>query len=270
MPALRKPTDSEPRPLDRLSPLPLWAQLVIELERRHAAGAFADRFPTDKELTETYGVSRQTARDAVRRLILTIGLDRQRGRGTFVRAAEFEQPVGTMYSLFQAIEAEGVEQRSIVRAKDLRTDPDAAADLGLGPDARLVYLERLRLAGGHPLALDRVWLPAKLAEGILGADFGRSALYDELRSRCGLRPSRGEEHIHPVVPGRAEARLLELPLGAAVFSIERRTWAGERLLERRHTLVRGDRYAFVTTWSLGGPRAAATGLCLVGDPGAEP
>lgn len=260
----RNATDDAPRPLDRQSPLPLWAQLVVELERRHAAGAFSARFPTDKELTETYGVSRQTARDAVRKLAVTIGLDRRRGLGTFLRAAEFEQPVGTLYSLFQAIEASGAEQRSIVRAKDLRTDPEAAADLGLAPDARLVYLERLRLAGGQPLALDRVWLPAELAEGVLGGDYSRSALYGELLRRCGLRPDRGEEHIRPVIPGRSEARLLELPPGSAAFSIERRTWTAQRPLERRHTLVRGDRYAFVTSWPSAGTRPA-TELCLVGD-----
>src|SRR5579859_5050845 len=109
-----------PMPLDRTSPLPLWAQLVAELERRLADGAFADRFPTDRELTETYGVSRQTAREAVRRFGASVALDRQAGRGTFVRASEFEQPAGTMESLFQAIEAQGVEQRSVVRVQELR------------------------------------------------------------------------------------------------------------------------------------------------------
>jgi GntR family transcriptional regulator len=239
---------TEAQPLDRRSPLPLWAQLVAELERRVAVGAFASRFPTDQELTETYGVSRQTAREAVRRLAASIGLDRQRGRGTFLRATEFEQPIGALYSLFQAIEAQGVEQRSIVRAKEILTDPVAAAELGTAPDTPLVYLERVRLAGGEPLALDRAWLPAEIAAPVLEADFGRTALYDELQRRCGVRPTSGQERIHPVVLSDSEARLLDLPPAAPAFRIERYTMAGERPLEFRHTLVRGDRYAFVSTW----------------------
>ncbi|HEU5003264.1 MAG TPA: GntR family transcriptional regulator [Actinomycetota bacterium] len=264
MHALRSPSEDEPRPLDRSSPLPLWAQLLSELERRHAAGAFASQFPTDKELTESYAVSRQTVRDAVRKLGDRIGLDRQRGRGTFVRA-EFQQPVGALYSLFQAIEAQGVEQRSLVLAKDLRQDAVAAEDLGISADATVVYLERLRLAGGLPLAMDRIWLPADLAEAVLAADFDHAALYDELWSRCGVRPSRGEEHIRPVVPEPEEAHALGIEAGGAAFSVERRTWVGDRLLERRHTLVRGDRYAFVTSWATGGPHAAGAQLSLVGD-----
>ncbi|MGH2688751.1 MAG: GntR family transcriptional regulator, partial [Actinomycetota bacterium] len=149
MHSLRHQPAQAPRPLDRSSPLPLWAQLLAELERRLRAGDFTTRFPTDQELTQTYGVSRQTAREAVRRLAASVGLDRQRGRGTFVRGTEFEQPVGALYSLFRAIEAQGVEQRSVVRARELRKDPAVAAGLGLEPDADLVYLERLRLAGGE-------------------------------------------------------------------------------------------------------------------------
>ncbi|GAC1365596.1 MAG: GntR family transcriptional regulator [Actinomycetota bacterium] len=259
----RNPQHPDAMALDRRSPLPLWAQLVTELERRLASGAFSSRFPTDRELTETYGVSRQTAREAVRRLSASVALDRQAGRGTFLRPAEFEQPAGTLYSLFQAIEAQGVEQRSLVRVQELRHDPDAAADLELPADAPLIYLERLRLAGGLPLALDRTWLPADLAGALLEADFGHTALYEELRVRCGVRPTRGEERIQPVVPGRAQARLLQISAGGAAFSIQRHTWSGERPLERRLTLVHGERYAFVTTWSPSAPKPAGARLALV-------
>lgn len=263
-PQRKSPCPADPQPLDRASPLPLWAQLVAELERRLAAGAFAAQFPTDHELTQTYGVSRQTAREAVRRLAASVPLERQRGRGTFVRRTEFEQPVGALYSLFDAIEAHGVEQRSVVRAKDVRTDPLVAADLGLERDASLVHLERVRLAGGDPLALDRVWLPADLAREVLEADFEHTALYAELQRRCGVRPTSGEERIHPVVPNPADARLLGLPSGAAAFNVERRTWTGDRPLERRHTLVRGDRYAFVTTWPGSTRPHGGARLALVG------
>ena len=54
------------RALDRSSPLPLWAQLLDDLRDRLDAGEFAESFPTDLELTTAYGVSRHTAREAVR------------------------------------------------------------------------------------------------------------------------------------------------------------------------------------------------------------
>jgi DNA-binding GntR family transcriptional regulator len=37
---------------------PLWQQVLDDLERRIDRGEIVDRFPTDRELTEEYGVSR--------------------------------------------------------------------------------------------------------------------------------------------------------------------------------------------------------------------
>jgi GntR family transcriptional regulator len=254
----------EIRQLDRTSPMPLWAQLVEELTRRLTAGHFAERLPTDQELVETYGVSRQTARDAVRRLGESFRLERHRGKGTFVRQAQFELPVGIMYSWFQAIESQGAKQDSIVRACELRQDVIVAAELEVDSDLPLFYLERVRLADNVPLALDRIWIPADLAAPLMETDFTHTALYDELRDKAGIIPSRGQETIHPVIPIPSVAKLLEMPKGTAAFTIVRRTWIGDRPLERRDTIVRGDRHAFVSNWSQEpGVRSAEPHLKLV-------
>lgn len=247
--ATESKSDAGPRELDRTSPLPLWAQLVDELTRRMAAGAFVDRLPTDQELVATYSVGRATVREAVRRLSETFRIDRQRGKGTFVLGEQFEQPVGTMYSLFQAIEGQGVEQKSVVRACELKVDAIIAAELEVAADLPLFYLERLRLAGGVPLALDRVWMPANLAAPVMDADFTHTALYAELKDKAGIVATRGEERIHPIIPVPAVAKLLEMPKGRAAFAIVRRTWIGDRPLEHRDTIFRGDRHVFVSTWS---------------------
>jgi GntR family transcriptional regulator len=234
--------------LDRAAPLPLWAQLLADLRRRLAAGEFDEVFPTDADLTADYGVSRQTVREAVGRLAAEGVLERQRGRRTAIRDVEFEQPLGSFYSLFQEIEAQGVAQENIVRVLEERVDPTVADQLGLRRNEPLVYLERLRLAGGRPLALDRTWLPARVARPLLGVDFRRTAFYEELARRCGVRPSGGREQIRPVVPRSGDRELLGLSPADAAFAVERMCWGEGRPLELRHSLVRGDRYGFVAEW----------------------
>jgi GntR family transcriptional regulator len=242
-------TSREPFRLERGARRPLWAQLYDELRRRVVAAEFVGRFPTDRELVERYGVSRHTVREAVRRLDADGLLDRRRGRGgTRVKPAEFSQPVGTLYSLFREIEARGVVQESVVRMLEVRRDAEVAATLELDPDGDLVYLERLRLAGGAPLALDRVWLPFSVAGPLLEADFTRTALYDQLNQHCDAAPDAGRERIQPVLPTAEERRLLGVGLRAAAFAIERLTSCRGRKIEWRHSLVRGDRYAFLLEW----------------------
>lgn len=237
--------------LDRSSAMPLWAQLLRDLRARLADGEFSTRFPTDQELVEEYGVSRHTVREAVRRIQAEGILDRRRGRGTYVRTPNFEQPLGTLYSLFRSIEAAGMEQTSVVLCCESRAEPEIAEHLDVPADAELFYLERLRLAGEEPLAVDRAWLPLPLARPLLAADFARTALYDELATLCGVAPETGSEVIRPIIPEPGDREQLGLDAGQAAFLILRKTSARGKALEWRESVVRGDVYSFRVDWGGG-------------------
>ncbi|CAN5762886.1 GntR family transcriptional regulator [soil metagenome] len=234
-------------PLDRASPVPLWAQLEADLRRRLAAGEFTEQFPTDRELVETYAVSRHTARDAVDRLCSAGMLERRRGRGTFVRP-EFEQPAGALYALFRSVEASGAEQTIELRALTECTDAAAAKHLEVPDDEPLVLIDRMRLADGVPLAVDSVWLPAAVARPLLDADLAHGVLYHELANRCDVNVTRGWERIRPAIPTARDCAALQMAADTAVFTIERLGRADDRPVEWRVSMVRGDRYSFVTTW----------------------
>lgn len=235
--------------LDRSSPLPLWAQLEADLRRRLEAGEFDDRFPTDAEMVADYDVSRHTVREAIRHLNRTGVLRRERGRGTVVNRARFEQPLGNLYSLFRSIEDAGAEQTSEVLTMDVRRDTIAAAQLGLADDDQFFFLERIRFAEGEPLAVDRAWLPVALAAPLLDADFTHTALYDELERRVGVRPDQGWERVSPIIPTAADRERLGLGRTDAAFHLERLGRSGDRPIEWRTTVIRGDRYRFVSDWS---------------------
>lgn len=227
---------------------PKWRRVLDDLEDRLAAGEFADRFPTDRELVDTYGVSRATVRQAVGRLAARGAVERQRGRGSVVTDTPFVQPLGTLYSLFRAVEEQGIEQTSEVLELGWRVDARAAERLHLPVTTPLFHLERLRLAGGEPLALDTVWLPPDLGEPLLEVDFGRTALYDELEARTGVRIDSGQEVIAPLVGDDDLRAVLEMDTDEAALRIERLGMVGERPVECRLTLLRGSRFALVQRW----------------------
>jgi GntR family transcriptional regulator len=233
----------QPRLLDRASREPLWAQLLADLRTRLDAGEFTTSFPGELALVEAYAVSRHTVREALRHLRGEGLVTAARGRKPMLAPAEVEQSLGALTGLFAAVEGRGLEQRSVVRALDVRRDGRIAARLELEESTPLVYLERVRLAGDHPLALDRVWLPAEIAAPLLDVDFTHTALYDELHVHCGLRLTGGREQVRAVVPTAGERVLLHVPHGVALLSVERTGCLDDRPVEQRHTLVRGDRFA---------------------------
>lgn len=237
---------------------PLWRQVLTDLERRIDSGDIADRFPTDKELTEQYGVSRHTVREAVRRLRARGLVERHRGRGSFLNEGQLSQPLGGLYSLFRAVEARGLEQRSEVLALELDRDAAAAARLALPPRAELVRLDRLRYAGDEPLALDSVWLPADLGRPLLDVDFSRTALYDELRERTGITVTAVQETLEPIVADDGLRELLALDEDEALFRVRRLGSSGDRPVECRVTLIRGRRFAYTSSWTAAAPSPSAT------------
>ena len=219
------------QPLDRQSPMPLWAQLLADLRRRLRAGAFGDAFPGELALVADYRVSRQTVRAALRELRAEGVVVAERGRRPRLAGQPaITQPLGALYSLFASVEAAGLRQTSIVRARDLRADGVIADRLGLEASTPLFRLERLRLAGGEPLALDTVWLPADLGAPLLA---GGSQSHQPLRRArrphrrpAGRRPRayprRGADprrtapppdHAHDGSAGDRPARLRGRPAG---------------------------------------------------------
>jgi GntR family transcriptional regulator len=204
-------------PLDRRSATPVWQQLLDDLLARVKGGDFTDAFPSELVLQKEYGVSRQTVRQALRKLREDGVVTAARGRvARLAMPTEIEQPIGALYSLFSSVHAAGIEQHSIVRVLDIRADGVIADRLGL-EGAPLLFLERLRLAGPEPLAVDRVWLPAEFAAPLLDADFTDTGLYAELTKRCGVRLTGGQEHLQAVVPTSHERDLLQIDADTGAF-----------------------------------------------------
>ena len=111
----------------------------------------------------------------------------------------------------------GLSQRSVVRALDRRADGVVAERLGLEASTPLIYLERLRLAGEAPLALDRVWLPADYAEPLLTPTSPRPACTASSRPGSASGRTAAARSINAVIPTAAERALLESPAGAALL-----------------------------------------------------
>lgn len=252
-------------PVDRESPMPLWSQVETDLRARIDGGAFVERFPTDEELVDTYGVSRHTVREAVRRLCADGLVIRERGRGTVLADSHAERPLDAMYSLFEAVEASGIEQSSELLAEAELTNGDAAAALGLPDEEPLVMVERLRRAGGEPLALDRVWLPAEIGRALLGSDWSRTSLYSRLSATGTGRPDAGWERARAVLGSPEDTRRLGLEPPAALFCLERLGRVGDRCVEWRRSLIRADRFAVMSRFEGGRTEASLRLTRLTGE-----
>jgi GntR family transcriptional regulator len=228
----------------RLSPVkpgrgPAHAQIEAALERALDRGALGtgDRLPAERELAERFGVSRMTLRQALGALEQRGRLSRRKGRhgGTFVAEPKLEL-VGTS-ALSDQLRGLGVAAGArVLSAVERDAEPDEEL---LG--TRVIAIERVRLANGEPVALERGAYAADAFPGLLDEPLDGS-LYELIRRRYDEVPVRAVERLEPELASADEAEALGIEPGAPVMLVERIAYsAAGRPLERSRDVFRGDR-----------------------------
>lgn len=236
--------------LDPSSPLALYYQLEEILRTNIVRGRWKPDTPIPSEnvLCRRYGVSRGTVRQAIGRLVAGGLLERRQGRGTFVARPKITRSLLRFYSFGRWVRTEGLESSTkVLAARIVPATEGIAHRLRLRPADRVYALKRLRLLEGEPVMLETSWLPVEAFPGLLDQDLSHPPLYDIIEQRYGLLIARAEESLEPTTVSKGEARLLKVQRGLPAFLIRRTTYAGgDRPIEYRESVVRGDRFRYHT------------------------
>jgi GntR family transcriptional regulator len=210
--------------VDPRSHLPLHAQVERLLRQlcdrpEHRGGAL---LPDEVGLAAKLGVSRNTVRAAIERLVQEGLLERRRGVGTRVvrgRAAIHEAPWDGFLGELEPRGDGAVVASALARRE--RPPEDVAAVLKTGA-AELLRLERVLTDGDGPLARIVSWFHPRVAFAA-DADF-RRPLWD-LVEQLGIIPTVAHEEVAAAQPDAETTRLLALRRGVPV--LERRRVVGD-------------------------------------------
>lgn len=228
-----------------IGPVPLHHQVYLDLRAALDSGEHkvGDRLPPERDLARLYGCSLITVRRALDELAREGRLQRQQGKGTFVLAPRLDVGIADSLSFTEEMQRRGLdaETRLIASRPEAATESVAQA-LALQPGSPTLYVERLRLAGGEPLLLEMVHLPAERFPGLLASDLEHGSLYDLLTERYGTPVARAREALEPVLLPAREARLLGVRPRSLGLLVEGTAFThNETPVEYGRTFVRGDR-----------------------------
>ncbi len=241
--------------LDKRSPVPYYHQLkTILLEQIRAFDGAASgslALPTERELQDTYGVSRSVVRQALQELVAEGFVVREQGRGTFALPEKLRhnpQPDGVRaLGLSGYLKGHGMRSSTRLLARTVTTpDAQAAIALMLAHDARVLRFERLRLADDTPIGLQTVTLPWSLAGSLADEDlvYGDSSIA-YLRDKLGLSIGKSARTIEAVALAPEEAAALRAEPGQPALRVRRTVRdLHDRPVEFFDAVYRGDHFEY--------------------------
>ena len=237
-------------PPDKIVRQPIYQQLNTILKTIISENGLTpgDRFLSERDICNRYGVSRATANKAICALVAEGVLTYKKGVGTYVADKPLHYDLSQLISFTaKAKEAGKVPSTSVLVFDELRpADLPANIQTTLKPDAEetVYYFERLRFADNIPVIYEKRYLRAKMLQPLRAAELCHS-LYTLIESRTHLSIKLAEQTISAVIPNKKEAKLLEIQSNIACFQIR-----GTGFLEsgqpiwHETTLYRGDVYEF--------------------------
>lgn len=221
-----------------------YEEIVRYLRAEIAGGVPGTRLPSESELCQRFGVSRMTARAALQILDHEGLIVRRRGRGTFVASRPVPRLLGSPLSFTESMRRRGLTASSrVLAAGEVEPTGGDREALGLVEGERPLLLERLRIASGVPMAIERAILHPSLRE-VLDEDLADGSLHTALE-RMGRIPTRAQAWVSARVADARECKLLDLD-DAAVILAERRVISdqADRPLEHTETGYAAQRYTF--------------------------
>jgi DNA-binding GntR family transcriptional regulator len=246
------PTQVRPVHLDRTSPVPLYYQVATRLQELIEKGEIGvgARIENEVDLAERLGVSRPTTRRAIQYLVERGMLVRKRGVGTQVVHPKVRRPVELSSLYDDLVAGDRTPRTEVLDLKVVGASDEVAAALALPPGTSVTWIERLRYAGGEPLALMHNAIPLDVLS-VTADDLAAHGLYELLR-RAGHVPRIATQVIGARSATATEARTLQEKRGASLLTMTRTAWdSGGRALEYGSHLYRASRYSFELNLSAG-------------------
>lgn len=230
--------------------VPLYFQIEMEIRKKIAAGNYkrGTLLPSERELVDTYKVSRLTARNAINRLVAQGLVTKIQGKGTFVAEQSRDHMVGPLNSSSEVFLLKNYTVKTkVLESKKTAPTKEIYKKLQLEEceSEEIFYLERVRYANDKPVAYIKCYLPYGPIDKIETIDFSVATLYRTLEDYYRLELYEAYEVIEATKVDKKSAQLLELEPGSPVLLNKRTTYLkGGTIIEYEKVLYRSDIYKY--------------------------
>ncbi|AIQ54074.1 trehalose operon repressor [Paenibacillus sp. FSL R7-0331] len=205
------------------------------------------KLPSESELAESYGTSRETVRKALNLLFREGYIHKIKGRGSFVLdMTRMDFPVTGLISFKEMSDTLGGPSRTLV--EETVQEPAGfmlARQLQIPEDALIWKVTRAREIEGERIILDKDYFRADIVP-FLSMDIAAGSIYEYLEGELGLKISYAKKLISVEPSTGEDHRLLDLKKYTHIVVVRNYVYLENTVLfqytESRHRL---DKFQFV-------------------------
>ena len=237
--------------LDGASEQPLYLQLVDQLEMEIRNSMLAnDKLSSERELTKMYGVSRITVRLALQELEKRGLVYKKHGKGTYVsEITDSAVDLSAAYSFTDQMKKLGKTPLTKILSFRLIEAPESIAQqMQIKPGDLIFEIERLRIANGIAMMIERSYVPHSLFAGLTEEMLSVRSLYELFQVEFSQTIRLADEEFYASIALDNEAELLGISSGSPVLHLLRKTYNTKNIvIEYTFSIARADQFRYKIT-----------------------
>jgi len=201
-------------------------------------------FPKETDLARRWGISRNTLRQAIDKLVNEGLLERKKRLGTRVTGKKISTNLNNWVSFTHEMEDKGIPFHNLLLKADMKKAPKVVAEaLGIEAGTPIICLQRNRSTGKNPMVYFESWFHPRI--GLTGKENYERPLYEMLDEAFHIIPVTSREEIRAIAATQRIADILKIKKEAPVLERKRLVLdAGKRPIEYNICYYRSDWFTY--------------------------
>ncbi|WP_088043071.1 GntR family transcriptional regulator [Bacillus sp. EAC] len=233
--------------VEKDSRLPLYYQLMDILLEKIETGELVenDQLPSERELCDSYQVSRTTVRQTMQELEKQGYIYKIHGKGTYVSPRTYNQSLVKFYSFTEEMKKAGkLPTTRVVSFEKVFCDNKIAKAMDLPVEEEVFKIIRLRLADQEPMLYETSYVPVKGFNSLSSQKLENTPMYEIFSSEYNVKISSALESFMAVSANKVEADMLNIIEGAPCLMLKRITYDQSKVIEYTISIARGDKFTY--------------------------
>lgn len=229
------------------SKMPVYLKIHDQIKKEIEEGKWhvGDRLPSERELSETFNVSRMTLRQAVQTLADEGILERKIGSGTYVARKKVQETMIGTTSFSDIVEEQGREPSSKTISYFV-TKPSSSEmeKLNLTEKDDILKMERIRYADDVPICFEVASIPYEIVKNFHKEEITLS-LYKAIANEGTRIIGKSSQKISAVIASEKIAHFMDIKRGEAILKVSQISYFDEGTpFEYVRSQYVGERFEF--------------------------